>query len=75
MSEQNPTAVKKKTAKKKATAKPAAKSKGFSITTKVDGFRRAGRAWEGTTNVGPDELTAKQIKTLENDPMFVVVKL
>lgn len=63
----------KKTTPKPAAAKPSAPS--YSITTKLDGFRRAGRAWTGTTKIGPDELTTEQLDQLRNDKTFIVVEL
>ena len=42
------------------------------VTVKRDGFRRLGRAWSGDTEIVAGELTSKDIKILDNDPMFVV---
>lgn len=64
----------KKKAAKKAAAKPADKKAGtvYLVTTKQDGFRRAGRSWSGTTQVDADELTEAQLQQLRDDPMFNV---
>ena len=68
--------VKKAAPKKKAAAKPAAEKKPtHKITVKRDGFRRCGREWIGETEIFAGELKPKEIKTLEADPMFVVVAL
>lgn len=47
---------------------------GFRVIAKRDGFRRAGRAWHGETEVAASELTNKQIQQLdeENGRMLVV---
>lgn len=42
------------------------------VTSKRDGFRRAGRAWRGTEVVPISDFTDEQIVQLENDPMLVV---
>jgi len=57
---------------KKTAKKAAAKSGALRVTTARDGFRRAGRAWHGTTDVPAGELSAAQIKALRADPMFEV---
>ncbi len=46
---------------------------GYSVTVRCDGFRRAGRSWAGTTDIGPGELTTDQLGALRADPMFKVV--
>lgn len=35
------------------------------VIAKKDGFRRAGRAWSGTTELPANELTKEQIEQLE----------
>lgn len=47
----------------------------YKVTVKRDGFRRLGRAWVGTTELKKSELSAADLKTLNADPMFVVVEL
>ncbi|MBN4063475.1 hypothetical protein JYT79_01705 [Cardiobacterium sp. AH-315-I02] len=42
----------------------------ISITVKQPGFRRAGRAWTGTTVIERSELSDAQYNALSNDPMF-----
>ena len=42
------------------------------VTAKRDGFRRAGRAWSGTTEVPVSELTEDQVAALKAEPMLVV---
>jgi len=60
---------KKKQAKKKAVTGMSV----YLITPKRDGFRRAGRAWPGTTTtVDADALSAEQLQQLRDDPMFDV---
>lgn len=43
-----------------------------SVTVKRDGFRRCGRAWQGTEEV---KLSAEEVEILSNDADFVVVEL
>lgn len=44
------------------------------ITSEVEGFRRAGRAWSRTpTTVQIDELSEEQLKALESEPLLQVV--
>ncbi len=53
-------------------AEAGAEAGGYRITVKQDRFRRAGRAWRGTTEVAPGELSEEQLAALEADPMFRV---
>lgn len=46
--------------------------KGLRITTKKDGWRRAGRSWVGKTEVLLSDMTDAEIDLLENDPMIIV---
>jgi len=60
-------------ARSQTKAAPQADAKSvLNVTTKRDGFRRAGRAWSGTTKVLKGELTDEQIAQLKADPMFIV---
>lgn len=61
----------KKTAAKTDAAE-AGKPAGYRVTVKTNGFRRAGRAWTGTTDVAADDLTLEQLADLMADPMFRV---
>lgn len=45
------------------------------VVSKRDGFRRAGRAWSGTTTVALDELTQEQYEQLAAEPMLVTLLL
>lgn len=45
------------------------------VITKRDGFRRAGREWNGTTTVPLDELTDEQCEQIANEPMLVSLLL
>jgi hypothetical protein len=45
------------------------------VVSKRDGFRRAGRAWHGTSTVPLDELTRKQYEQLTTEPMLVTMLL
>ncbi|QEA14272.1 hypothetical protein [Comamonas flocculans] len=45
------------------------------VVSKRDGFRRAGRAWSGTTTVALDELTQEQVEQLSTEPMLVTLLL
>ena len=45
------------------------------ITTKKDGFRRAGMAHHGTKDYPDDAFTPEQIAQLEAEPMLVVQRL
>lgn len=74
MADSNPGTVTTKKTTQKAKA-PKTVEATYSITTKQEGFRRAGRSWSGTTKVAADELTSEQIDQLKADPMFVVVDL
>jgi hypothetical protein len=58
------------TKNKAAAAGPA--DKGLRVVAKVDGFRRAGRAWEGTTVVPFADLTAEQVDALKSESMLIV---
>jgi len=53
------------------------KVKGFRITTKRDGFRRAGREWTGTIDVAASELDKEQLKQLMDEAgrMLVVQEI
>lgn len=55
---------------KAAPAGPA--GKGLRVVAKVDGFRRAGRPWEGTTVVPYADLTAAQVEALQGESMLIV---
>lgn len=45
---------------------------GLRVTTKRDGFRRAGRAWHGATEIVATELTKEQLHQLKAEPMLTV---
>jgi len=49
--------------------------KALRITTKRDGWRRAGRVWAGTTEVLAADFTKDQRALLENDPTMVVEEI
>lgn len=42
------------------------------VHAKIDGFRRAGRAWHGTTTVPRKDFTKDQVRQLEDEPRVVV---
>ncbi len=54
---------------KKAEAK---KIPALRVTTKREGFRRAGIEWNGTATVPLDQLSEDDIKALEEEPMLIV---
>lgn len=56
----------------KKDSKPGKSVPGYRITAKRDGFRRAGRAWHGVSDVPADQLTDAQIKALRAEPMLTV---
>lgn len=58
------------TAKKQANAGPA--DKGLRVTTKRDGFRRAGIEFNGTTTLPLSDLTTEQAEAIKAEPMLVV---
>ena len=58
------------TAKKQANAGPA--DKGLRVTTKRDGFRRAGIEFNGTTTLPLSDLTPEQAEAIKAEPMLVV---
>nr|WP_186827395.1 hypothetical protein [Comamonas testosteroni] len=45
------------------------------VISKKDGFRRAGRAWHGTTTVPLNELTRHQVGLLRSEPMLVILEM
>lgn len=62
-----------------ATAKKTAKAagpatKGLKVTTRRDGFRRAGREWNGTEVVPLSELTEDQVELLKGETTMLVVE-
>ena len=59
------------TSNKKAPAAGPA-GKGLRVVAKVDGFRRAGRPWEGTTVVAYADLTDAQVEALQGESMLIV---
>ena len=42
------------------------------VTTRRDGFRRAGRVWIGTTRVAAAEFSEEQLAMVRAEPMLVV---
>jgi len=48
---------------------------GLRVTAGKDGFRRAGRAWSGITEVLRDALTDEQVKQLMEEPRLVVTEI
>lgn len=47
----------------------------LSIVSRVDGFRRAGRAWSATaTEVDSEEFDAGQLRALREDPVLIVTE-
>lgn len=42
------------------------------VVTKKDGFRRAGRAWSGSSVVPRADFTPEQIAALQADPNFIL---
>jgi hypothetical protein len=70
-------ATAKKTTPRKPAAQPAAQPDGarqvLQVTAKRDGFRRAGRAWHGTSTVPLDELSEEQCLQLTSEPMLVTL--
>lgn len=60
-------------AKVSAPAAKTEKVKALEITSKDDGFRRAGRAFSRTpSNVPLADLTEEQVEQLKNEPMLIV---
>ncbi len=49
--------------------------KGLRITTKQDGFRRAGREWHGTTELAVDKLTEDELKQIKAEPKLVIQEI
>ena len=56
------------------TASPAPRQM-LQVIAKRDGFRRAGREWNGTTTVPLDELTKEQVEQLQAEPQLVTLLL
>lgn len=56
--------------------KPEPSTQILRITSAIDGFRRAGRAWSKTPiDVALADLTEEQIALLEAEPMLNIVEL
>lgn len=45
------------------------------VISKKDGFRRAGRAWHGTTTVPLNELTRHLVGLLRSESMLVILEM
>lgn len=45
------------------------------VTAKVDGFRRAGREWHGSTKVRVSEFTEEQLEQLIKEPKLHVIQV
>jgi hypothetical protein len=54
------------------TAGPA--TKGLKVTARRDGFRRAGREWNGTEMVPLDKLTPEQAELLKAETTMLIVE-
>lgn len=48
---------------------------GLRVTTKVDGFRRGGREWNGTTEVLESEFTDEQLEQLVKEPKLIIQQI
>ena len=59
------------TANKTKSAGPA--TRGLRVTTKRDGFRRAGIGWTGTTTVPLSDLTADQVEAIKGETVMLIV--
>lgn len=59
------------TANKHKSAGPA--TRGLRVTTKRDGFRRAGIEWAGTTTVPLSDLTADQVDAIKGETAMLIV--
>jgi hypothetical protein len=59
------------TANKTKAAGPA--TRGLRVTTKRDGFRRAGIEWNGTTTVPLSELSADQAEAIKAETTMLIV--
>lgn len=57
------------------TDKKTNKIPGLRITAQQDGFRRAGRAWHGVTELPAAKLNKKQLAVLKADPKIVVEEI
>lgn len=58
-----------------AEQKKTKKVPGLKVTSKKDGFRRGGRAWQGTTELRADELTKEQLAQLKSEPLLAVEEI
>lgn len=45
---------------------------GLRVTAKVNGFRRAGREWHGTTEVALSDLSNEQVEQLRAETLLLV---
>lgn len=56
----------------KKTAAAGSPERALRIVAKRDGFRRAGREWNGVTHVSLSDITSEQREQLEAEPMLIV---
>jgi hypothetical protein len=48
---------------------------GLRVTTKIEGFRRGGRKWHGTTDVTLDQFNEAQLRQIKGESKFVVQEI
>lgn len=65
-------ATKKTETTQETTTQQPAHTHWIEVTTRRDGFRRAGRAWTGTTTLNTAELSAEHIDQLMSEPLLHV---
>lgn len=61
--------------KKQDQAGKTKKVPGLRITTRRDGFRRAGRIWHGTTEVPADEFSKDELKMLKDERLLTIEEI
>jgi len=47
----------------------------YRVTAPANGFRRAGRRWQGVTDVPVNELTAEQVAAIQAEPRLTIIEV
>lgn len=61
--------------KKKTEDSASDAEKRIRVTALRDGFRRAGRAWSGETELAEGDLTEAQLAAVKAEPMLIVEEI
>ena len=49
--------------------------KKYRVIAPAKGFRRAGRLWQGVTEISADELTVEQVRQIEAEPRLTIAEI